>query len=129
MAFLKRLGYYMAGLAIGILILTFLLKKKTTDTGTEFCYFPNCRVLKDLRSKPISYSDSISDLLEEGVIDSTDIASFLRQGSVAFGKSDTRSRPCTTYVIEHTLKGKDAIMKTINCDSLLQISQISYSEN
>ncbi len=54
MAFLKRLGYYMVGLAIGIVILTFLLKKKTTETGTSFCYFPNCRVLKELRSKPLS---------------------------------------------------------------------------
>lgn len=119
----------MAGLAVGIVILTFLLKKKTTETGTEFCYFPNCRVLKELRSKPISYSDSILDLLEEGVIDSSDIASFLRQGSVVFRESDTRSRPCTTYVIEYTLKGKDAIIKTINCESLLQISQIEYSDN
>jgi len=129
MAFLKRLGYYMVGLAIGIVILTFLLKKKTTDTGTSFCYFPNCRVLKELRSKPIVYSDSIRELLEEGVIDSADIESFLLQGSVDFSKSDTHSSPCTTYVIEHALEGKDAGMKTINCDSMVQISQIFYSEN
>ncbi len=129
MAFLKRLGYYLVGLSIGIVILTFLLKKKTSETGTSFCYFPNCRVLKELRSKPISYSDSIADLLEEGIIDSTDIGSFLQQGSVVFSKSDTRSSPCTTYVIEHVLKGKDASIKTINCDSGVQISQISYSEN
>ena len=65
MEFLKRLGFYMIGLAIGIVFLAFFLKKKSEETGTEFCYFPNCRTLKDIRSKPLSYSDEIEAKLKE----------------------------------------------------------------
>jgi hypothetical protein len=66
MPFLKRLGYYLIGLSLGLVFLAFLLKKKTSETGSEFCYFPNCRVLKDLRSKPLAFSGNIEELLSSG---------------------------------------------------------------
>ncbi|NNE03490.1 MAG: DUF4258 domain-containing protein, partial [Eudoraea sp.] len=110
MPFLKRLGYFLAGLSIGLIILAFLLKKKTTETGSEFCYFPNCRVLKDLRAKPLTFSDAVKEQLSSNVLDSADIQYFLIDGSVDFSKSDTKSKPCKTYVIENSLDGKEAAM-------------------
>jgi len=124
MAFLKRLGFYLVGLSIGIVFLTLFLKKKTEETGTEFCYFPNCRTLKDIRSKPISYSGEISRLLQEKKLDTLDIAYFLREGEVDFGKSDTKSKPCKTYYIEGLLKDKEVQMKVRNCSEKVLLEEI-----
>lgn len=115
MAFLKRLGFYLIGLSIGIVFLTVFLKKKTEETGTEFCYFPNCRTLKDIRSKPMSYSEHINRMLAENQLDSLDILRILTDGEVDFGRSDTESKPCKTYFIEGTFREKEAILKVRNC--------------
>ena len=115
MAFLKRLGYYLVGLSIGIVFLTLFLKKKSEETGTEFCYFPNCRTLKNIRSKPLVYSDAVTSMMNGGQLDSLDIARFLTDGDVDFGSSDTEAEPCKAYIIKESLDGKDARMRISNC--------------
>ncbi|MEK6154155.1 DUF4258 domain-containing protein [Flavobacteriaceae bacterium 3-367] len=126
MAFLKRLGFYLFGLSIGLVFLVFFLKKKSEKTGAEFCYFPNCRVLKDLRSKPMFYSEEIQQQLGNQLLDSTDIASFLQEGDIDFDASDTKSKPCKTYVIETELKGKDAVMRIKNCAQKVEVEEVSF---
>ncbi|ADY30791.1 MULTISPECIES: hypothetical protein [Cellulophaga] len=128
MAFIKRLGWYLVGLSIGIVFLTFFLKKKSDETGTEFCYFPNCRVLKDLRSKPLSYSNDIKTLLNNKTIDSTTVAYFLNDGDIDFGNSDTKSTPCKTYKIEGLIKEKEAVLTVINCTDKVVIDKIDLSK-
>lgn len=113
--FIKRLGYFLVGLSVGIVFLTFFLKKKTEQTGVSFCYFPNCRVLKDLRSKPFYYSDQISEMLKNKELDTLTINSFFTEGEVNFGDSDTKSTPCKTYLIESEIDNKNVSLKVINC--------------
>jgi len=115
MAFLKRLGFYLFGLSIGIVFLTLFLKKKSDETGVSFCYFPNCRTLKDIRSKPLEYSDQVNDLLSDQVIDSTDIRYVLTEGDVDFGKSDTKSKGCKTYYIESMVDNREIQVQVKNC--------------
>lgn len=115
MDFLKRLGFYLVGLSIGIVFLTIFLRKKSEQTGTEFCYFPNCRTLKDIRSKPVTYSDAISDLLAENKLDTLDIKRILTDGDVDFGRSDTKSVACKTYFVVGKLKEKETTLKVRNC--------------
>ncbi|MDT0539629.1 DUF4258 domain-containing protein [Croceitalea sp. P059] len=117
MAFLKRLGWYLVGLSIGIVFLTFFLKKKSEETGSEFCYFPNCRVLKDLRSKPIFYSDNVVPIFDK---DSIMWRSFFKDGSIDFGKSDTKATPCKLYFIEN---GEQTI-KVENCPNEVKVVEI-----
>lgn len=124
MAFLKRLGFYLVGLSIGIVFLTLFLKKKTEETGTEFCYFPNCRTLKDVRSKEISYSDEINRMLANNTLDSLDIERFLNDGEVDFGRSDTESTPCKTYFVEGSVKEKEAVLKLRNCQEKVVLEEI-----
>ena len=124
MAFLKRLGFYLIGLSIGIVFLTFFLKKKSEETGTEFCYFPNCRVLKDLRSKPISFSDQVNERLANNSIDTLDITQFLKNGDVDFGKSDTDAKPCKIYWVEGELKGNRQTLKFKNCPNKVILEEI-----
>ncbi len=113
--FIKRLGYFMVGLSIGIVFLTFFLKKKSDQTGVSFCYLPNCRVLKDLRSKPIHYTDAVSKLMANNELDTLSITKLLTQGNIDFGESDTKSKPCKTYVINGEIDTKYILMEVKNC--------------
>ncbi|GGW25772.1 hypothetical protein [Arenibacter certesii] len=126
MAFLKRLGFYLIGLAIGIVFLTVFLKQKTEGTGTEFCYFPNCRTLKDIRSKDITYSDAINSLLKDKKLDSTDITNFLHDGSVDFKNSDTKSSPCKSYLIEAPVNNRKAILRVSNCLEKSILEEVTF---
>jgi hypothetical protein len=112
MPFLKRLGYFLIGLSIGLIFLTLFLKKKTDETGTEFCYLPNCRVLKELRSKPLRVDTAL-----KVATDSLLIQYLLREGDVDFSQSDTRAKPCKIYSISGSA-GEEKLRITIeNCDS------------
>ncbi|AYN68011.1 DUF4258 domain-containing protein [Euzebyella marina] len=124
MAFLKRLGFYLVGLSIGIVFLTFFLKNKSEETGTEFCYFPNCRAIKDLSSKPISFSEEIEKSIQNQQLDTLDISNFLKDGNVDFGKSDTQSTPCKIYIVEGTLKGKASVLQFKNCREKVVLEKI-----
>ncbi|NAY91021.1 DUF4258 domain-containing protein [Muricauda sp. JGD-17] len=111
MAFLKRLGWYLVGLSIGIVFLVFFLKKKSGESGIEFCYFPNCRVLKDMRSKPLVFDDNLPLTYRDTLL----VQSFLKDGDVDFKRSDTESKPCKTYFIEQRLDGRNMELVAQNC--------------
>ena len=127
MAFLKRLGFYLFGLAIGLVFLAFFFKKKTEETGVSFCYFPNCRTLQDIRSKPLAYSDDVRELMNGNQLDSLKIAYFLREGKVDFKKSDTKSSPCKTYIIEVEFDEKPAVMTVQNCLDNALIKNVAFN--
>ena len=114
MAFLKRLGYYLFGLSIGLVFLAFFLKKKSEETGTSFCYLPNCRVLKELRSKPMSF-DKLIIASTALVLDSIQIEKFLIDGKVDFKASDTKAEPCGVYIINLKGEEKPAQITVANC--------------
>jgi hypothetical protein len=107
--FFKRLGWYLVGFSIGLVFLVFFIKKKSGETGFEICYFPNCRVLKDIRSKPISYSGNLEDRFSK---DSALWYSFFKEGNIDFGASETKSEPCKTYIIQNN---EDKSISIKNC--------------
>ncbi len=115
MSFLKRLGFYLTGLAIGLIFLAFILNRKKA----QFCYLPNCRVLKELRSKPLAYSDLLTRQLAQKQLDSSVVYSFFTDGDIDFGASDTKAKPCKTYVIENEIDEQEVLLTLENCDSLV----------
>ena len=121
MAFIKRLGWYLVGLSIGIIFLAFFLKKKSDETGTSFCYFPNCRVLKDIRSKTFSKTDNPSDTIAFANL-SPEIKELLENGSVDFKKSDTKAKPCAIYYV--TNNNESIILKVKNCPEKATIEEV-----
>ena len=126
MAFLKRLGFYLFGLSIGLVFLSIFLRKKSEETGVEFCYFPNCRTLKDIRSKPLSYSGDVRTMMDNEQLDSLMISYFLNDGEVDFKNSDTKSKPCRTYIIEADVNSKRAIMTVRNCPDSSFIDEVKF---
>lgn len=128
MPFLKRLGFYLMGLAVGLVFLAFFFKKKSEETGVEFCYFPNCRVLKHLRSQPQSYSEAINTMLENKSLDTLQITYFLKDGDIDFGKSNTKSKPCKVYFIDGALDNKEATLEVRDCSEGAVVENIVFAE-
>jgi hypothetical protein len=87
----KRLVYFFIGLAIGVAFVYYFLIAKANSRGVEFCYLPNCRVLKDIRTKPFEYSDEASVFLTQKIIDTLDIKQILTDGDVDFDKSNVKT--------------------------------------
>ncbi len=110
--FLKRLGYFLIGLSVGLLFLAVFLRKKTDETGVEFCYLPNCRVLKELRSKPLRIDASLHPSP-----DTLLIKQLLRDGDVIFRESDPRAEPCSIYRIHGEEGNRHAEITVENCDT------------
>ena len=111
MKFYQRLAYYLSGFAIGIVFLMMILNGK--DTGCS--YFPNARVLKNLRSKPFYYSKTAKQKLNEKWVDTSDIRRTLTYGDVDFSKSNIKVKGGKLFVIEgKTTKNLPIVLEVIN---------------
>ena len=55
--------------------------------GADFCYMPNCRVLKNIRSKGLTISPDAQRILKEGWVTQTDVDNTILHGDVDFSRS------------------------------------------
>lgn len=118
MNFIRRLGLYLIGFSIGSVFAVFIFKKK----GAEFCYLPNCRVLKKLRSQALVISDSVRmQLMNNDSIAEAEIKNMFLHGDVDFSKSHPDKEPCKDYV----LNNETYSLSVKWCDSLVYAVNIS----
>jgi hypothetical protein len=111
MKFVHRFAYYLVGLVLGLFFVAAIFSGKDTRCN----YFPNARVLNDLRNKPFHYSDKASQILAEKWIDTSDIKNTLKFGDVDFDKSNVELKKGKLYVIEgKTIKNQEVTLKVIN---------------
>ena len=111
MKFFHRFAYYLVGLVIGLFFVAMIFSGKDTRCN----YFPNSRVLNDLRNKPFYYSDKASVILAEKWIDTADIKNSLQFGDIDFDKSNVNLKKGKLYIIEgKTIKNQEVILKVIN---------------
>ena len=125
MKFIHRLGFYLGGFAIGLVLLMFFLNGK--DASCD--YGPNARTVKNISSKPLSYSDKASLFITNNTLDSTTMVNLIKYGSVDFSKSDTELDSCKVYHINNSYKERDMELKVKNCDSLATLLDINYTNN
>ncbi|WP_405571279.1 hypothetical protein [Winogradskyella sp. Asnod2-B02-A] len=125
MKFTQRLGYYLGGFGIGLILLMFFLNGK--DASCD--YGPNARTTKNISSKPIQYSNTASLFLSEHTLDSTTVINLVKYGSVDFSKSETHKDSCRIYYIENSYKERDLELKIKNCESLATLLDIKYTNN
>lgn len=118
MKFIHRLGYYLGGFSIGLILLAFFLSGKKVSCD----YGPEARVKKNIQSKPLKYSEIIQSQIGSGSIDSLDISTVLQQGDIVFSESEPRKEPCGVYKIK--FEEKEIMVE--NCDSLVSI--LSYKK-
>lgn len=112
MKFAYRFSYYLVGLVLGC----FFVAVVFTGKDTRCNYFPNARVLNDLRNKPFEYSEKASQVLAEKWVDTADVKRSLEFGDVDFDKSDTEfGKNTKLYVIEgKTAKNVEIILTVKN---------------
>lgn len=111
MKFIHRFAYYFIGLIMGMFFVAMVFSGKDTRCN----YFPNARVLNDLRNKPFNYSDKASQILAESWIDTVDIKNTLKFGDIDFDQSNVEVEKGKLYVIEgKTLKNQEITLKVIN---------------
>lgn len=120
-----RLAFYLFGLMIGIIFVYFFMTKKAEASGVTFCYLPNCRVLKDIRSKPLKVSDEANKKFDEKWVTLEDIKMSLEYGDVDFSKSNKPFEKGKLYVIEgKTIANQDIIIEVINYDNEVTLKDI-----
>ena len=124
MKFIHRLGYYLGGFSIGLIILAFFLSGKKTSCD----YSPEARVLKNLRIKERTYSEEALDQLRQHQIDTAQISTILNTGDVDFGRSDRDRQPCKTYMVTGKASEKQLELLMENCDSLVTVQEILVVE-
>lgn len=111
MPFIQRLGYYLIGLMIGAFAVYFFLQQKGTQT---FCYMPNCRVLKDLRSKPFDPSKDSQIFMTQNKMTNEDISASLTYGDVDFSRSNIQEGNAKVYIV----KGRDSQNQDVELELL-----------
>ena len=111
MKFTYRFAYYLIGLLMGLFVVAAIFSGKDTRCN----YFPNARVLNDLRNKPFVYSDKASQILNEKWVDTADIKNTLKFGDVDFDKSNLPLDIGKLYTIYgKTAKNQEITVEVIN---------------
>lgn len=121
MKFKHRLAYYLFGALIGCMFLFMFLDKK----DAEFCYLPNCRVLKDIRNKKWSISDEAQLKLNENWVNMDDIKKCTEYGDVDFSRSKTPYKGGKIYIIEGKNANNESIeIEVVNYESKVLLKDI-----
>ena len=117
---IQRIGYYLGGFALGLIFLAFFLSGKRTSCA----YGPEARVIKNINTKPLVYSEEFAKSLIKDGIDSLALRKALWKAKIDFSESDTRHEPCGIYAVEVQINDQERILRIENCDSLATIRSV-----
>lgn len=107
MAFLYRLGYFLGGFSIGLVLLFFILNGKKTRCH----YGPQARVIDNISQKEwISTSTQLNQPL-----DSLWVASILKGATIDFKKSNTQLDSCKKYHLTTYYQKETVSLVVENC--------------
>lgn len=121
MKFVHRFAYYLIGLVMGCFFVALVFSGKDTRCN----YFPNARVLNNLRTKPFQYSDKAIQTLNEKWVDTADIKKTLTYGDVDFDQSNVPFKKGKLYIIEgKTAKNQQIILKVVNYEKKAVLEEI-----
>jgi hypothetical protein len=120
MKFIHRLGYYLGGFSIGLIVLAFFLsgKKASCDYG------PNARTIKNISSKKIRYSENTKFFIITYRLDSMKVSNLIKTGDIDFSNSKTHLDSCNIYTIESKLDSEEVILMVENCKEVATIHSL-----
>ena len=111
MTFKYRFSYYLIGFIMGMFFVAMVFSGKDTRCN----YFPNARVLNDMRNKPFSFSEKAQQILAQKWVDTSDIKNSLTYGDIDFDKSNIPFEKGKLYIIEgKTKNNQPIILEVIN---------------
>lgn len=105
----------MLGVGLGCIMVYFIFG----DRELECSYFPNDRVLYDLRKKEIKFSPSAEAQRKDDPRLDSALIWMLDRGDVDFEASNTKLKPCKVYLIN--LEEPAYQFKIENCDSVATV--------
>jgi len=121
MKLIHRIGYYLGGFSIGLIILAFFLKGKNTSCA----YGPNARTVKNIGLKKKIYTKEAELIMTQNSMDTALVTNLIRTGDVDFSNSTiNKDTSCNIYLIENKFNDKNVILSVKNCDSLATILKI-----
>ena len=120
MKLIQRVGFYLGGFSIGLIFLAFFLSGKRASCS----YGPDARVLKNISTKQLIYSQNVIDLIQNKSIDTLTILKALKFGDVNFDESNTKLDSCKIYVIENDFEDKHISLSVENCETIATINTI-----
>lgn len=120
MKFINRLGYYLGGFAVGLVILAFFLSGKRASCA----YGPNARTTKDISSKPLFFNKSAKQQAYVFKLDSALVIDLIKYGDVDFQNSSIHQDSCNIYLIENSYKDQDFKIKVENCEKQARLLSI-----
>lgn len=125
MKFSIRLAYYLGGLLLGTVFVIYFLQAKAESRNVSFCYLPNCRVLKDLRSKPLEVAPKADSIFEEKWVNLDDIKKTMEFGDVDFSISNKPLNGGKVYFIEgKNTKGEAITVTMVNHEKKVVLTDI-----
>lgn len=126
MKFYQRFAYYLIGLVIGCFFVAAVLSGKDTRCN----YFPNARVLNDIRNKPFIYDTEASKRLSENWVDTVDVKNTLTYGDVDFDKSNIKQEGGKLYTIYgKTKEGIEITLEVLNYPDKAVLRNIIKNDN
>lgn len=123
MSFMKKLATYLLGVGLGVVVVYFMFGDRT---DIQCNYFPNDRVLYDLRLKDLEIDEELALKIQGNTILDSVIDWTLVRGRVDFENSEPRKEPCGYYLIK--LKEPAFQLKFENCDSTVKVLSIDPLE-
>jgi len=109
----RRLGFYLSGFVIGLILLFFFLGGKRASCD----YGPTARTLKNIRSKERLFSDEVLQTLAKNMLDTSVVSQLLMDGDVLFSESQTHLDSCNVYVIEGVSSNMELKISVKNCET------------
>ena len=102
-----RLGFYLVGFSIGLILLSVIFKGKKASCN----YGPNERVISNLSKKRWN-----SNLEDSFTFDSISFNEFLDMANVDFNRSDTSRDSCKVYHLDGFWKKQAIYIEVENCE-------------
>lgn len=110
-----------------MIFVAYLFKEK----NAEFCYLPNCRTLKTIRTQDtITFNSKVQMLLDNQKVAQENIDSILTYGEVNFSKSSidrsegSPTEKCNTYYIEGFINNQPIELVVYNCKFSAEIKDL-----
>lgn len=122
MKLINRVGYYLGGFSVGLILLAFFLNGKKVSCD----YGPEARVLKNINSKTLVYDDDVLNAFQEKQLDTSGSRNVLLYGDLTIN-SDSRKKPCGFYKIEGLISEQLITFTVENCDSIATVKHVEFN--
>lgn len=118
MPFLRRLGYYLVGLSIGLVFLSFFLSGKRTSCH----YGPEARVKNNFEQKTLTISSKVKNEYE--YLNDSLLIEYIKTSTIIFSESQTRLDSCKRYRLRREKAPKlDFLLE--NCEKELRLIEFN----